>query len=93
MLQDPAAEPTSVLLERTRAQQEEAAGSAKKAAGCGRNPGATPPKAEVGAGVKEPLSELKRGRGRPRKVQEEARGQADQPGHLGSGLTSFGPCA
>ena len=72
--QDPADEPASVLLERIRAQRE-TAGPAKKAPGRGRKPGATTPKVEVGAGAGEPPSGQKRGRGRPRKVQEEA-GQA-----------------
>jgi len=69
--QDPADEPASVLLERIRAQRE-AAGPVKKVAGRGRKPEVTTPKAEAGAQSGEAQSEPKRGRGRPRKVQEEA---------------------
>ena len=67
--QDPTDEPASVLLERIKAQRE-AAGPAKKAAGRGRKPGATAPRAE--AGEAELQSAPNRGRGRPRKVQEGA---------------------
>ena len=69
--QDPTDEPASVLLERIRAQRE-VAGPAKKVPGRGRKPGATTPRAEDGAGAGESQAEPKRGRGRPRKVQEGA---------------------